>query len=69
MAGEGQLKEQANQQWERLDMEGHKIINDLLTADVEKVEWPEHRTKIHQEKGNQSHQSCLQFQDKKRHIL
>ena len=41
MVGEGQLKEQARQQWERLDVEGHQIINEVLTADTEKVEWPE----------------------------
>ena len=41
MVGEGQLKEQAKHQWERLDAEGCKIINNLLTAAMEKVEWPE----------------------------
>ena len=33
--------EQAKKQWERLDTEGHKIINNLLTTDVERVEWLE----------------------------
>ena len=28
-------------QWERLDGEGLKIINDLLMIDAERVEWPE----------------------------
>ena len=41
MAGEGQLKEQAKYQWDRLDMEGCKIINEILTATPEKVKWLE----------------------------
>ena len=41
MVGEGQLNEQARQQWKRLIAEGHKIINEVLTADAEKVEYPE----------------------------
>ena len=41
MVGEGQLKEQARQQWERLNTEGVKIINKPLTADTENLEWPE----------------------------
>ena len=41
MAGEGQLKEQTKYQWDRLDMEGHRIRNEILTATPEKVEWPE----------------------------
>ena len=40
MSRESQLKEQAKQQWERLDTEGHRIINKLLTVDTGKVEWP-----------------------------
>ena len=41
MAGEGQLKEQAKYQWDRLDAEGCKIIKEILTATLEKVKWPE----------------------------
>ena len=41
MAGEGQLKEQAKYQWDRLDTEGCKIMNKILTATPEKVKWPE----------------------------
>ena len=41
MAGEGQLKEQAKYQWDRLDAEGCKIINEILTATPERVEWSE----------------------------
>ena len=33
MSGEGQFREQAKKQWEKLDAEGRKIINDLLVAD------------------------------------
>ena len=40
MLGEGQLREQAKKQWERIDAEGHKIINDLLVADKERTLWP-----------------------------
>ena len=40
MVGNSQLKEQAKQQWERLDTEGHGIVNELITAETEKVEWP-----------------------------
>ena len=41
MVGEGQLREQAKKQWEKIDAEGHKIINDLLVADKERTVWPE----------------------------
>ena len=41
MAGEGQLMEQARKLWERLNAKGQKIINELLTTDAGKVEWPE----------------------------
>ena len=41
MAGESHLMEQAKKQWEKLDVEGHKIINDLLAADTERTVWPE----------------------------
>ena len=41
MSGEGQLREQAKKQWERIDAEGRKIINDLLVADKERTVWLE----------------------------
>ena len=41
MAGEGKLKEQGKYQLDRLDSGGHKIINEILTATPERVEWPE----------------------------
>ena len=41
MMGEGQLREQAKKQWEKIDAEGHKIINDLLVADKERTVWLE----------------------------
>ena len=41
MSVEGQLREQAKKQWERIDAEGHKIINDLLVADKERTVWLE----------------------------
>ena len=40
MAGESRLKEQVKTQWERLDMEGRNVINGILTARTEEVEWP-----------------------------
>ena len=43
MSGEGQLREQAKKQWEKIDAEGCKITNnlDLLVADKERTVWPE----------------------------
>ena len=41
MAGESQLREQAKKQWEKIDAEDHKIINDLIVADKERTVWPE----------------------------
>ena len=41
MTGEGQLREQAKKQWEKIDAEGCKIINNLLVADKERTVWPE----------------------------
>ena len=40
MSGEGQFREQAKKQWEKLDAEGHKIINNLLVADKDRTVWP-----------------------------
>ena len=57
MMGESHLMEQAKKQWEKLDTEGHKIINDLLTTAAERIEWPEkHGTKIHQKERNKNEQ-------------
>ena len=41
MVGESHLMEQAKKQWEKLNTEGHKIINDLLTTEAERIEWLE----------------------------
>ena len=41
MVGEGQFREQAKKQWEKLDAEGRKIINDLLVADKDRAVWRE----------------------------
>ena len=41
MSGEGQYREQAKKQWEKLDVEGCKIINDLIVADKDRTIWPE----------------------------
>ena len=41
MSGEGQFREQAKKQWDKLDAEGHKIINNLLVADKDRTAWPE----------------------------
>ena len=41
MSGEDQFREQAKKQWEKLDAEGCKIINDLLVADKDRTAWPE----------------------------
>ena len=41
MSGEGQYREQAKKQWEKLDVEGHKIINDLIVADKDRTIWLE----------------------------
>ena len=38
--GESQLKEQVKTQWERLDVKGHNLINGILTAGTEEVQWP-----------------------------
>ena len=40
MVGESHLKEQGKTQWERLDVEGCNLINGILTAKMEEVEWP-----------------------------
>ena len=41
MSGEGQYREQAKKQWEKLDAEGRKIINDLIVAEKDRTIWPE----------------------------
>ena len=52
MVGESQLMEQAKKQWEKLDAEGHKIINDLITADTERTVWLENiKPKFTRKKG------------------
>ena len=39
--GESQLREQAKKQWEKIDAEGRKIINNLIIEDKERTIWPE----------------------------
>ena len=41
MAGESQLMEQAKKQWEKIDVEGRKIINNLIAEDKERTVGPE----------------------------
>ena len=41
MAGESQLREQAKKQWEKIDAEGHKIINNLIIEEKERTVWLE----------------------------
>ena len=41
MSGEGQYREQAKKQWEKLDAEVCKIINDLIVADKDRTLWLE----------------------------
>ena len=41
MAEESHFMEQAKKQWEKIDTEGHKIINDLITEDTERTVWLE----------------------------
>ena len=41
MLREGQYREQAKKQWEKLDVESRKIINDLIVADKDRTIWPE----------------------------
>ena len=54
MVGESHLMEQAKKQWERLDAEGCKIINDLLMTDTETVKCPENtEPKFTRKKGTQ----------------
>ena len=41
MSGEGQYREQAKKRWEKLDVEGRKIINNLIVADKDGTIWLE----------------------------
>ena len=41
MSGEGQYREQAKKQWEKLDAKGYKIINNLIVADKDRTIWSE----------------------------
>ena len=51
MVGESHQKEQANLHWDRLDMEGHSLINKILTAETKKVEWPDNAEPKFTKKG------------------
>ena len=59
MAGEGQLREQAKKQWEKIDAEGCKIINDLLVADRKNSMAGKCRTKVHQKERHKNDQSGI----------
>ena len=41
MVGESQLREQAKKQWEKIDAEGCKIINNLIIEEKERTVWLE----------------------------
>ena len=43
MVGESHVMKQPKKQWEKLDAEGHKIMNDLLMTEAERIEWPENK--------------------------
>ena len=68
MVGESHQKEQANLQWDRLDMEGHSLINKILTAETKKVEWPDNAEPIHKKENSKRHQDGLQLQNKEVHL-
>ena len=51
MAGESQLMEKAKKQWGKIDVEGHKIINDLIAEDKERTVWPENMEPKTRKKG------------------
>ena len=57
MSGEGQFREQAKKQWEKLDAEGCKIINDLLVADKDRTAWLENT--VYREEGNKTDKSGI----------
>ena len=68
MMGEGQLREQAKKQWEKIDAEGRKIINDLSVADKKKNSMArKHRAKVHQEERNKIDQSGIRHKNQEIH--
>ena len=68
MSGEGQLREQAKKQWEKIDAEGCKIINNLLVADKERTVWPENtEPKFTGKKRNKIYQSGIRHKNQEIH--
>ena len=67
MAGEGQLREQAKKQWERIDAEGRKITNNLLVADKERTVWPENTEPVYRQERNKIDQSCIRHKNQEIH--
>ena len=66
MSVEGQFREHAKKQWEKLDAEGHKIINDLLVADKDRTVWPEHtEPKFSRRKGEKLIKVAINTKSKK----
>ena len=68
MSGEGQFREQAKKQWEKLNAEGHKIIiiNNLLVADKDRTVWPENtEPKFTRKKGTKMIKVAFDTKSKK----
>ena len=66
MAGESQLMEQAKKQWEKIDVEGHKIINNLIAEDKERTVWPENtEPKFTRKKGTKMTKVAYDTETKK----
>ena len=62
MAGKKILKEQAKTQWERFDVEC--LINRILTAEMEEIEWPANKVpKFLKKENNKNHQNGLWLQN------
>ena len=66
MSGEGQFREQAKKQWEKLDAEGCKIINDLLVSDKDRTVWLENtEPKFTRKKGKKLIKAAFDTKSKK----
>ena len=66
MSREGQFREQAKKQSEKLDAEGRKIINDLLVADKDRTAWLENiEPKFTRKKGTKLIKVALDTKSKK----
>ena len=70
MVGESHLMEQAKKQWENINAEGRKIINDLLTTEAEGIEWSQNtKPKFTRKRGTKMTKSHIRYQDKKIHLF